>query len=394
MIKHFRASKWAMPLLCLCYGVNPVSAEEAETSATLEPIRVSTETNAENKTTSTTPIITDDEIASDAVSEPVPTTDFEEENSDAEKNGCHRHAESKVWVDRLRADTHTRLCRTASWVDGLFGHEQPFKGEDFRGKVSVGFRHDEIDGIDPRLRIRLRTHLPNMSNRFDAFIGRVEEDSYISNTEVKEDRLNNVGLRSTNDEDSEWLIGLGYRSPNANNNGWDFSVGAKLSSGISPYSKLAYRHVFQTSDDSFWKTEQTGFWRKQDGFGVSSNLDYTRIFNDEDIMVLHGSVKYTEEAEQWEWFTDATWHHSITDKRGISSSVYLRGEEENAVSIPEYGVTFTYIQPIMREWIYVETGFDYRWEREYPGQSYQGAINLGIQFEMLLGDYYRGRRKR
>jgi hypothetical protein len=211
---------------------------------------------------------------------------------------------------------------------------------------------------------------------------------------VKEDRLNNVGLRSTNDEDSEWLIGLGYRSPNANNNGWDFSVGAKLSSGISPYSKLAYRHVFQTSDDSFWKTEQTGFWRKQDGFGVSSNLDYTRIFNDEDIMVLHGSVKYTEEAEQWEWFTDATWHHSITDKRGISSSVYLRGEEENAVSIPEYGVTFTYIQPIMREWIYVETGFDYRWEREYPGQSYQGAINLGIQFEMLLGDYYRGRRKR
>ena len=116
--------------------------------------------------------------------------------------------------------------------------------------------------------------------------------------------------------------------------------------------------------------------------------------SDEDILVLHGSVKYTEEAEQWEWFTDATWHHSITNKRGISSSVYLRGEEENAVSIPEYGVTFTYIQPIMREWIYVETGFDYRWEREFPGQSYQGAINLGIQFEMLLGDYYRGRRKR
>lgn len=399
MIKHFRTSEWALPLLCLCYSFNPASAQDADTSAAHHLNQTSTETATNSEASSSTPA-----GASDGTTLNVPPTepqfhadaqtDAEPKQGDPMANGCHRHAESKVWVDRLRADTHTRLCRTASWVDGLFGQERPFKGEDFRGKVSVGFRHDEIEGIDPRLRIRLRTHLPNMSTRFDAFIGRVEEDSYISNTEVKEDRLNNVGLRSTNDEDSEWLVGLGYRSPTANSNGWDFSVGAKLSSGISPYSKLAYRHVFQTAEDSFWKAEQTGFWRKQDGFGVSSNLDYTRMFNDEDILVLHGSVKYTEEAEQWEWFTDATWHHSITDKRGISSSVYLRGEEENAVSIPEYGVTFTYIQPIMREWIYVETGFDYRWEREFPGQSYQGAINLGIQFEMLLGDYYRGRRKR
>lgn len=313
------------------------------------------------------------------------------EPSDKE-NGCLYKTESTVWVDRLRADTHTRLCNTASWVDGLFGDDQPFKGEDFRGKVSVGFRHDEIDGIDPRLRIRIRTNLPNMDSRLNAFIGRVEEDSYISNTEVREDRLNNVGLRSTNDDDSEWLVGLGYRSPTRDSSGWDFSVGAKLSSGISAYSKLTYRQIFQTGEDQFWKVEQTGFWRKQDGFGISSNVDYTRMFGEKDIMVLHGSVKYTEEAEQWEWFTDATWHHSITDKRGVSSSIYVRGEEENPVSLPEYGITLTYIQPIMRDWVFVETGVDFRWEREFPGQSYQGAINLGIQFEMLLGDYYRRRR--
>ncbi|RBP50891.1 hypothetical protein [Arenicella xantha] len=318
--------------------------------------------------------------------------ELEEPLESKEDNGCKQRTESRVWVDRLRADTHTRLCNTASWVDGLFGDEQPFKGENFRGKVAVGFRHDEIEGIDPRVRIRIRTDLPNMDNRLNAFVGRVEEDSYISNTEVSEDRLNNVGLRSTNDDDSEWLVGLGYRSPTRDSSGWDFSVGAKLSGGLSPYSRLTYRQVFQTGEDQFWKTEQTGFWRKQDGFGVSSNVDYTRMFGEKDIMVLNGSVKYTEEAEQWEWFTDATWHHSITDKRGVSSSVYARGEEENPVSLPEYGVTFTYIQPIMRDWVFIETGVDFRWEREYPGQSYQGAINLGIQFEMLLGDYYRRRR--
>lgn len=323
------------------------------------------------------------------------TSETPVEGSEEEKsNGCKKTTRSQVWVDRLRADTHTRLCNTVSKVDSWFGDEEEFKGENFRGKVAVGFRHDEIDGIDPRVRVRIRTKLPNVSKRVDAFLGRVEEDSYISNTEVSQDRLNNVGLRSTNDDDSEWLIGLGYRSPTRDNNGWDFSVGAKLSSGLSPYSKVTYRHVIQTAADQVWKAEQTGFWRKQDGFGVSSNLDYTRFLNDQDILVLHGSIKYTEEAEQWEWFTDATLHHSISDRRGISSTIYARGEEENVVSLPEYGVTFTYIRPIMRDWIYVETGVDFRWEREYPGQSYQSAVRFGLQFEMLLGDYYKRNRRR
>jgi len=201
-----------------------------------------------------------------------------------------------------------------------------------------------------------------------------------------------VGLRSTNDDDSEWLVGLGYRTPSKESNGWDVSIGAKLSSGFSPYSKLAHRYLFVTGEDRFWRTEQTVFWREQEGFGVSSNLDYTRVLGDDDITVLRGSVKYTEEAEQWEWFTDATWHHSFSDTRGISSSIYTRGEEKNAVSVPEFGMTFTYVRPILRDWIFMETGVDFRWERDDPGQTYKSAVRVGLQFEMLLGDYYRRRR--
>ncbi len=336
----------------------------------------------------------DEQVA--PVSEQTGTTEAQKipqtESTKKKENGCKKNATSDIWVDRLRAGTHTRLCNTASWVDGLFGEEHQFNGEDFRGKISVGFREDEVEGLDPRLRVRIRTKLPNVSNRFNAFVGRVEEDSYVSNTEVNEDRLNNVGLRSTNDDDSEWLVGLGYRSPSKDHNGWDFSVGAKISSGFSPYAKMTHRYLFETGDDRFWKTNQTVFWRENEGYGVSSNVDYTRLLSDDDIMVLHGSVKYTEEAEQWEWFTDATWHHTLTPKRGISSSVYMRGEEENEVSVPEYGVTFTYIRPILREWLFMEAGVDLRWEKEFKERSYKSAVRFGLQFEMLLGDYYQRRR--
>jgi len=303
---------------------------------------------------------------------------------------CKVNADSQEWVDRVRSRTHSGLCFTADWIDGLFGDEQEFDGESFRGKVSLGFREDEIEGFDPRLRVRIKTKLPNMSKRFNAFIGRVEEDSYISNTEVDQDRVNDVGLRSTNDDDSEWLIGIGYRDPESQEDGFDVSVGAKLSSGLSPFAKVAHRHLFKPSDNNYWRTTQTVFWRKRDSIGFSSSLDYTRVLAEHDILEWDTSVKYTEDKEKWEWITSTTWHHEFTPKKGISTRAYVRGIRDNPVSIPEFGVTLTYVRPFLREWLYIETGVDFRWERETLEQEeYKSAVRFGIQLEMLLGDYYK-----
>ena len=278
-----------------------------------------------------------------------------------------------------------------SWVDGLFGDDFRFQGENLSGKVSLGFKHDEVEGIDPRLRVRIRAKLPNVSKRIDAFIGRVDEDSFISNTENKQDIFNNVGLRNAEDRDNEWLVGLGYRRPRSDSNGFDFSAGAKLSGGINPYAKVAHRHLFQSQTDRYLKTTNTAFWRKEDGFGLSSNLEYTRFLDSRNITILNSTLKYTEEEEQVEWYTDATWHHSLSNRKGISSSIYARGEQESETAIPEFGTTFTYVQPVMREWLYMEVGVDFRWERDRTGVEYKHATRVGIQFEMLLGDYYRGK---
>ena len=318
---------------------------------------------------------------------------IEKSDKASKRYRCALEPESDELVDRVRASTHTRLCNTAGWLDGLFGDQERYRGEEFRGKISVGLKHDEIEGLDPRLRVRVKTKLPNVSKRFNAFFGRVEEDSFVANTEVNEDRLNNVGLRSTNDEDSEWLVGLGYRGPSADYNGWDYSVGAKISGGFRPYARAAHRYVYELSKNSYFNTTQTVFWRKEEGFGVSSNGDYTRFLGDNDIWVTHASIQYTGEKEQLEWFADTRWHHSFSNKRGVSSSLYVRGEAENEVSIPEFGFTLTYIRPILRDWIYMETGVDLRWERQFRSQpSYKSAIQLGIQFEMLMGDYYQRKR--
>ena len=332
-------------------------------------------------------VVVESEAIVEAESEPLAESEPQEKVQTPEEL-CLAEAASLELVDRVRSKAHEKMCRTAAWVDGLFGDEHKFDDSNFSGMLSVGFRQDETDGFDPRLRVRVRTKLPNVSSRFNAFVGRVEEDSYISNTEVKQDSINSVGLRSTNDDDAEWLLGLGYANPTSRNNGFDYSIGAKLSHGFNPYAKITHRYLFTTSEDDYWRTKQTAFWRRDEKFGFSSHLDYTKILNDRDIMEWDTSAKYTEDSDQWEWITSTALHHSFSNTRGVSTRLYVRGEEKNPVSIPEYGISFTYIREFLRPWLFVETGVDFRWEKDERNTAYKSATRFAIQLEMLIGDYY------
>ncbi len=305
---------------------------------------------------------------------------------------CVSKAPTDEIVDRIRSGAHQGMCRSVAWLDSLFGDEYEFDDTDFSGKLSLGFRQDEYEGFDPRIRVRIRAKLPNASKRLNAFIGRVEEDSYISDTEVAQDSISAVGLRSTNDDDDEWLLGLGYRDPGRLNNGFDYSVGAKISSGFNPYAKIRHRYLFEPGNNNFWRTTQTLFWRDDEKFGFSSRLDFTKILSDRDIFEWDTNAKYTEESEQWEWISGTSWHHSFSRSRGISSRVYVRGEEDNEVSIPEYGLNFTYIREFLRPWLFLETGIDLRWEKEQKDASYENAVRFAMQLEMVMGDYYGSRR--
>jgi hypothetical protein len=66
----------------------------------------------------------------------------------------------------------------------------------------------------------------------------------------------------------------------------------------------------------------------------------------------------------------------------------MRGEQNTIANIPEFGLTFTYVQPFLRPWLFVETGVDFRWEKFDGNDDYKSAVRFGIQFQMVLGDYY------
>lgn len=317
------------------------------------------------------------------------TNNVVEEGMASNEQFCSKPQASKQWIDKTRARTFSRMCKTVSWVDSWFGDEEPFDDEAFHGKITVGFKQGERDGFDPKVRIRIKSELPNVSKRLDAFIGRVEEDSYISDSKPNQDSFIDSGVRPADEDEAEWLLGLGYSDPNKTNNGFDFSLGAKISSGLNPYAKIRYKYLFNLPENHFLRTSQTLFWQDDDGYGTTSNLNYTYLLGQEDVLEWGVSAKFTEEDSQWQWVTGTTWFHQISEKRGISSRLYVRGEEENSESIPEYGISLTYRRPFLREWLYLETGIEHRWIRETAEEERDSSFRFGIQLEMAFGDHNR-----
>ena len=85
------------------------------------------------------------------------------------------------WIDRLHRGLYRTICLSAAGFDGFFGNAR-FDDEyqATHGSVAVGTLWDQRDHWDPSIRFRVQLRLPQMSERFSAFVGRVNPDEYVS----------------------------------------------------------------------------------------------------------------------------------------------------------------------------------------------------------------------
>lgn len=296
---------------------------------------------------------------------------------------CIQQADGE-WVDRMQANTYSGLCKTVRWIDGLFGNDQQFDAGNFRGKLVLGTIKEEGESLDPKIRVRLKADLPNLSRRFNAFIGRVEGDEYIREDVIEADSLiNKDNISRDNSEDASWLIGLGYnRFPDR---GFSFSAGGKFSSGFQPYAKIKHRYLTSFESPHYLSFNQLAYIEKDDGYGFSSSFDYSYELSDHNLIRLGSGLKYTEELRQWEASTSLIWYHRLGDNRGFSIRGFGKDLEESPVSLPEYGLGITYRQPLHRDWLRLVVGLENRWVKNQPNQQRDTIAKLGVQVEMLFG---------
>ncbi len=62
------------------------------------------------------------------------------------------------------------------WTAGSAQEEPPAAYQGASGSITPAVLWDEFDGFQPKLRFRVDVPLPQLNERFNAFIGRVDRD--------------------------------------------------------------------------------------------------------------------------------------------------------------------------------------------------------------------------
>ncbi len=302
-----------------------------------------------------------------------------------EPDKCDQVPDRDKLPEHIQAGVHEYSCRTVRWIDGLFGDSMDFEEEAVGGKLSVGLSWNEFDNLEGRARFRLRTDMPNFSDRWDVFFGRLDEATYVSDTENLQESAFRQGISGT--EENEWLFGLGYNDRDAKGDGWDYSVGLRFQTPIRLYVKSRYRKSIQINSAVDLRYRQTFFWRDGVGFGTTTHIDTARELSAHNVLrwELLGTV--SERSDGTQWWAGNTWYHNLGNKRGISLLTFARGETDADVPLYEYGIELTWRRQVAREWLFLNIGPTLTWPRLELEQKREASLGFAVLMEFEFGRY-------
>jgi hypothetical protein len=141
-----------------------------------------------------------------------------------------------AWIDRLHQGTYNFIWRSAMRIDHLFGAQ--YGAEAYQrgvsGSIAPIVLWDEFNGFTPKMRFNVNVPLPQLNDRFNLFIGRVNREELVTERGEQSSAFRRqVGQA----RDEQTIFGLSYRAPPKQ--GWRFDAGAGVRVGLplNPYVK-------------------------------------------------------------------------------------------------------------------------------------------------------------
>lgn len=286
------------------------------------------------------------------------------------------------WLDKMEYQLRLGGCRSARWIDGLFG--QTHDGSRYRqvhGNISPSLLWTEYDGLKTRVRFKVDLPLPQMDGRLRAFVGRVDREEFVTERAEPSGALPRQ-FGATGNEQT--LLGLGY-GRSRGRRGFDASAGIRVSTPLDPYLRASYNVVTDVGDRAVLRIRPTGFWQQSEQFGVTMRVDYDRDLSDYFFTRLTASGTYSGRSFGLRGYGNATLFQRLSPNHAIAYQVGFDGETELDVPMREYGVRTTYRQNFLREWLVLELRASLTWPREEPGEPREPSWGAGLGFEMVFG---------
>ncbi|MCF6224751.1 MAG: hypothetical protein L3J22_00395 [Xanthomonadales bacterium] len=290
--------------------------------------------------------------------------------------------ETRTRIDSIQIGLNIGICQAARWIDSRFGDTHAFHEEDISGRVALGIEYSRYDGFDYSSRFHIRAPLNNLNNKLNVFFGRVDENTYLRDTQPDLPGAFRDGIFG---EDNSWLLGLGYRTQSNRNRGFSISVGAKLL--FEPYVKARYRYNRSFNEKQFMRFRQTAFWRSERGFGTTSRLNLFHKAGPDSLLRWDSTLTIAEDIEGVKWYTGGTLYHRIHGNHALSTQLFIQGETGKEADIQDYGLHMVIRRPVGRDWLFIEAGPSVTWPRERFSEKRKISLGFSLLVEMQFGDY-------
>jgi hypothetical protein len=223
--------------------------------------------------------------------------------------------------------------------------------------------------------------LPQLNERFHAFIGRVNREEYVT------ERSPGSGAFARQYgplEDDDTLFGIRYRDPEDGGH-WDADAGLRLRSPLDPYIKGSYRFHKGNSDRTLFSFRETLFWENSEKFGFTSRIDIERILRDVWLLRWTGSGTISERSEGVRGYTALTVLRGLPNRRAFAAELFTKGEFDADVPLGDYGLKLAYRRSISRDWLIMESRISLTFPRDELFQVREATFGVGIGFEMFFG---------
>ncbi|MEJ0036690.1 MAG: hypothetical protein WDO68_11475 [Gammaproteobacteria bacterium] len=288
------------------------------------------------------------------------------------------------WLDRTQQGVYDMVWKSAMHVDRWFGSDHPpsdYQGAS--GSLTPSLLWTQFDGLQPKLRFRVDVPLPQLNDRFHAFVGRVDRDEYISESVPDSGAL----PRTYGPVDQEQtLAGISYRTPSKQGSRFDFGTGIRLQFPLDPYVKASYVYERGDSMSGLFSLRETAFWQNTQKAGVTTRMDLEKLFL-RDLWLLRWttSASFSERSQGIYGYSAISALRGLPNRRAIALEAGIDGMSDYVVPVHEYGVKAAYRQAIVRDWLVMEVRTSLTWPREKIEQERSASWGVGIGFEMFFG---------
>ncbi len=286
------------------------------------------------------------------------------------------------WIDRAHNGVFNAVWRSAMRMDQWFGSEISEAAYlQTSGSIAPALLYDEFDGFQPRFRFQVDVPLPQLNERFHAFIGRVNRDEYVT------ERSPGSGAFARQygpAEDDDTLFGIRYRDPKDGGH-WDADAGLRVRSPLDPFVKGSYRFLKGKTETTLFSFRETLFWQNSEKFGVTSRIDVEKILRDVWLFRWTGSGTISERTEGVRGYTSFTVMRGFPNRRAIAAEAFSTGEFDAPVPLENYGIKVAYRRSIARDWLVLESRVSLTFPREEITQEREPSWGVGIGLEMFFG---------